>query len=209
MSGEWARLINNGPNAGDHFAAAFKEGMRTREQNMAKAAYAALIKDPNNDKALEALGRVNPEVAGQFMQQRREQAMKATEQFQGTIKTAAQMAQRMKAANPQMPDDQVYMQVRSGLIQMRMPGAEQAPAVYDKQYFDNVLALADPEKGPGSSEVVVTPQAGAPAFIYNKATGVSKQIVFPEGQAPKPLTDAEIQAMEGGQSQPEAGGFPE
>lgn len=175
-------MVQQGPNPGERFAAAFQQGQQTREQNMAKAAMAALVRDPNNQKALEALASVDPGSAQQFQHQRAQMAHDQLAQHQESIKAAAQIIQRVKASNPQMPDEQVYAIAHGAAIQAGIPGAELAPPTYNKQYFDGLLYMADPEKG--QQDRIITPQPGGGAWSMGQ-DGTLKQLIAPnDGSQP-------------------------
>ena len=216
-------VMFNQPNPGDRFAQGFQQGQERAKQNKLKAAMAALARDPNNQKAFEVLSEVAPEQAMQIQQQRQQQSMKALEGFQGTIKQAAEMAQNLKQQNPNMPDEQVYANVRRTLIGLRMPGAEQAPEQFDPQYFQGILSLANPQKpdnGPSSYQEFQLSQKD-PAYakhledrrgplIANNGDGtftvIPRAAVQGGGAVPPPPPGFEL---DGGPTPPASGNFPE
>jgi hypothetical protein len=57
------------PNVGGMIQQGIEKGQQQRQQNMAKGALAALVRDPTNQRALEALAQVDPQAAMQFKQQ--------------------------------------------------------------------------------------------------------------------------------------------
>jgi ATP/maltotriose-dependent transcriptional regulator MalT len=61
-------MVQQGPNPGERFAQAFQQGQQTARQNKARAAMAALVKDPTNANALAALAEVDPSSAMEFRQ---------------------------------------------------------------------------------------------------------------------------------------------
>jgi len=123
------------------------------KQNALDNALRQYATNPGDPNAVNALAQVDPRMAIQVRQQQAQAQQQGAEAFQGTIKSAAEMIQRMKQANPQMPDEQVYGTVRQTLIQMRAPGAEQSPEQFDPQYYQGILSMAGPPKvneGPSS-----------------------------------------------------------
>jgi hypothetical protein len=204
MAVNWALGLQQGPNAGEQFAGAFHQGQERARQNKGRAAMAALARDPTNKGALAALAEADPETAMRLQQQLHERSMKDLEQFQGTIKTAAEMLRNLKTRNPQLPDAEAYSVVRQSLIRMGAPGADHAPEQFDQGYFNGILSLADPEKGQ-QSRFVPVPQGGS--VLEVAPDGSDKWRVMPNGPPPADLTDDDIMRLEGGQSQPGSGGF--
>lgn len=124
----------------DGFANAFKEGRQVRDQNMAKAAYAALVKDPNNQKAFEALASVKPDLAQQFRQQQQQQAMAGLEQYREAIMGGAQIIRQVG-----VKDQATLDQARALAQQYRLP-VEHMPSQWGpeaEQYVGGIVRLAD------------------------------------------------------------------
>lgn len=166
----------------DGFANAFKEGRKARDENIAKAAYAALVRDPNNQKAFEALANVRPDLAEQIQQRRQQAAQEQIKEYQGTIQSAAEMAANLQARNPGAPKEQIYGAVRQGLIQMRAHGADQIPEQFSENHWNLISSLSKPPQEPRGR--IVTPQPGAGAWMLNDDGSIRELIKPNDGSQP-------------------------
>ena len=187
-------------NPGERFAQAFQQGMQVREQNIAKAAMAALARDPSNAKALDALAGVDPQAAMQFQQQQQQTQLKALDAHRDSIKIGAQIIRAFK-----VKDEASYQQAKQFAAQNGVD-ISQLPPSYDAGYVANVIHLADaldPEKMQGKD--IPVQQGGS--VLHVNPDGTTQWTVMPSGPVPQPLTDAQIQAMEGGQAPQAPGGF--
>jgi hypothetical protein len=110
---EWNALFN-APNAGQAFSQAFQQGQQTSQQNTARSAMAALIQDPNNQKALHALASVDPQAAQQFQQQQIEHTHQQLQLHQENILRGAEIIRQM-----QPKDDASWQQALRALISAR------------------------------------------------------------------------------------------
>ena len=195
-------LIGNYANPGEQFSQAFKQGQQTREQNMAKAAMAALVRDPSNANALSALAQVDPQSAMEFRKQQLEYTKAQLSQHQDSILKGAEI---IRQVNPQ--DQPSYTQALM-LAQQAGVDVSQVPQQYDKTYVDGVVHLADALKPQSADNAhFITPQPGGGAYMYDPRTGGVSTIIQPnDGTQPvgspvgaSPLTDEQIRAMKGGQ----------
>jgi hypothetical protein len=197
----WALGLQQG-NAGDAFAQAFKSGQETNRQNMARSAMAALVANPNNDKALQALASVDPQAAQQFQSQRFEQWKTQAAQHQDNIMKGAQLIRQAQPKN-----DADWQHLLSVAHQYGIDTTE-VPQHFDPQYVQGVVQLADtfaPQPGAQGKDIPVQ-QGGS--VLHINPDGTSRWAVMPAGDAPQPLTDDQIRAMEGGQAgHPSLGGF--
>lgn len=123
----------------------FDEFAEAQKKNALDNALRQYATNPNDPNAVNALAQVDPRLAIQVRQQQQTAQAQGAEQFQSTIKTAAEMIRNLKGQNPQMPDEQVYATVRQTLIANRAPGADQSPAQFDPQYYQGLLAMAAPK----------------------------------------------------------------
>jgi hypothetical protein len=165
----------------DGFANAFREGRQQRDQNIAKAAYAALVRDPNNQKAFEALAQVNPQVAQQFREQQQSQAMQAVEQHRDAIKVGATIIRQMK------PTAETWPQARSALRQYGIdPDALGVPQDFQPEYLNQIVSLADalnPQARENRSRII-TPQPGGGAFELGEDGNLRELIRPNDGSQP-------------------------
>jgi hypothetical protein len=209
MAVNWAIGLQQGPNAGEQFAGAFQQGQERAKQNKARAAAAALVRDPNNQGALAALAEVDPQSAMQFQEQQQKQALAGLEQHRDNILKGAQLIRQVQ------PKDQAsWDQVRSLATQMGIDVSE-VPPQFDPQYANGLVSIADafePQKGQ-NPQLVPIPQGGGVAR-WNPQTQQVEVMVQPNdvgapAGAPvaQPLTDEDIMRLEGGQSGSPAGGF--
>jgi hypothetical protein len=173
-------MVQQGPNPGERFAQAFQQGQQTREQNMAKAAMAALVKDPNNPKALAALAQVDPSAAMEFRKQQLEYVKANLAQHQDNILKGAEIIRQF---NPQ--DQAGYTQALAA-AQAAGIDVSQVPQQYDKSYVDGVVHLADALKPQSADNAhFITPQPGGGAYKYDPRTnGVTTLIQPNDGTQP-------------------------
>lgn len=173
-------LLASIPNAGQAFSDAFTKGQETGRQNKARAALAALAKNPSNTAALSALAEADPATAMEWRKNQLEVVKQSLAEHQDNILKGAEIIRQF-----QPKDQQSYT---AALVAAQHAGIDvsQAPQQFDPAYVDGIVKLADAFKPQGDgNQVVVTPQPGAPAFIYDKDTGGVKQIFAPNpgGQA--------------------------
>lgn len=171
---------------GGKIAAGFQQGQQTAEQNMAKAAMAALVQDPTNQRALQALARVDPASAQQFQQQHLESVRQQLAVHQDNILKGAEIIRQVQPKDQQSYSHALMIAQQAGV------DVSQVPQEYNPQYVDGVVKLADALKpqNTNSDQVVVTPQPGAPALIYNKQTGETRMLVAPNDGSHQPGTPA-------------------
>lgn len=134
------------PNAGEAFTQAFQQGQQTARQNRARAALAALAKDPNNTGALSALAESDPETAMQFRKQQLEYSKAQLAQHQDSILKGAQIVRELK------PTDQASWDRARALAAQAGVDISQVPAQFDPQYAQGVVHLADALDPKGRSE---------------------------------------------------------
>lgn len=166
-------MVQQGPNPGDRFAQAFQQGQATRQQNISKAAMAALARDPNNEKALEAWSQVDPQGAMQFQRQRQQDHLKSLDAHRDSIKIGAQIIRSFG-----VKDEQSYQAAKAFAAQSGVD-ISQLPPNFDAQYIQNVTHLADaldPEKV--QQDRIITPQPGGGAWAL-APDGTMKPLVMP------------------------------
>jgi hypothetical protein len=147
----WALGLQQGPNPGERFAQSFQQGMQQRQQDAERQAMAALVGDPNNQEALQALARSNPQAAMQFQERSRQQTLQGLEQHRDNIVRGAQIIRQFK------PQDQAgWDQVRQVAAQAGIDMSE-VPAQFDPQYVQGIVSIADAFK----------PQAGNEGFTLS------------------------------------------
>lgn len=180
MSGEWANGIRQ-YDPGAAFQQAFQQGQQTREQNMAKAAYAALVPDPSNDAALEALAGVNPEAAMQFKQQqaqaRQQEMEQAKAQLGAHYDSVLKGAQLIRQTQPkdQASWDQTLMLARQSGIDI-----SEVPPQFDPNYVQQIVQLADAFKPQERHNPQLVPfTQGGGVARYNQQTGQMETLVMP------------------------------
>jgi hypothetical protein len=146
MAVNWALGLQQGPNAGEQFAQSFQQGQERARQNKARAAAAALVRDPNNQGALQALAEIDPQSAMQFREQQQKQALAGLEQHRDNILKGAQLIRQVQ------PKDQAsWDQVRALATQMGIDVSE-VPPQFDPQYANGLVSIADafePQKSGG------------------------------------------------------------
>jgi hypothetical protein len=139
------------PNVGGMIQQGIEKGQQQRQQNMAKGALAALVRDPTNQRALEALAQVDPQAAMQFKQQQLEQTKAGLEQHRDNIIKGAQLIRQM---NPK--DDASWQQTLAVAHQAGID-VSQVPPHFDPQYIQGVIQLAD----------TFAPKAGGDGFTLS------------------------------------------
>lgn len=199
MSGAWAGLIRP-VDVGGQVMQGFQQGQQQAQQNKARAAAAALVRDPTNAAALEALASVDPGAAQQFQQQAHQQALTALEQHRDAIKTGAAIIRQIN------PKDQAgwtaalsaARQYGIDPAQMGIPESwEQGGAQYSQQLIGIANAL-DPQATNQGKDIPVAPGG---AVLHRNPDGTTQWVVAPAESVPtQPLTDEQIQQLEGGQA---------
>jgi hypothetical protein len=175
MAVNWALGLQQ-ENAGQAFNNAFVQGQKDNEAKAAKNALSTLVQNPNDTAALGNLARLDPKTAMDFRTQQATLLKQSLGEHADNVVKGAQIFRAIKTQNPGLPDDQVWARAVPALHQA---GITDAPVAYDPTYVQNALAIADALKPDTGNQVVVTPQPGAPAGIYDKSTGVYKQIFSP------------------------------
>jgi hypothetical protein len=176
----WNLGLQNG-NAGDAFAQAFQQGQQLKQQNMAKAAMAALVADPNNVKALQALASVDPQAAQQFQAQKAQMWLQQNAHHQENILKGAEIIRQL-----QPKDDASWQQAKAVAAQAGVDVSE-VPDHFDPNYVQGIVAIADAWKPQTQSDTQLVPyQQGGGVLRVNKQTGQVEQLVVPNDgtQAP-------------------------
>jgi hypothetical protein len=174
MPVNWGLGLQQGPNAGEAFANSFQQGQEQNRQNTARNAMAALVQDPNNQRALQALAQVDPQSAQQFQQQKLEMARQQMGQHYDNVLKGAQLIRQM-----QPKDDASWQAVLQTAHQAGIDISE-VPPHYDPQYVQSVVQLADAFKPQQENDIQNIPyQAGGGVLQYDKRTHQVHQLVVP------------------------------
>lgn len=203
MAVNWGLGLQHGPNPGERFAEAFQQGQQVRQQNIAKAATAALMRDPMNEKALEALAQVDPGAATQFQNQRREQAMAQLKDHQQAFEIGAKI---IRQVNPK--DQAGWDMALSAARQYGIdPDSLGVPRQFTPEYAQKVVAAADalaprsngghgaiPEFQDAIAQGLIPQGTTYQQFLQMKNPGMLSPVVLPEraeivstgGSAPPP-----------------------
>lgn len=171
MAVAWALGLQRG-NAGDAFAQAFQQGQQTNQQNTARAAMAALVTDPNNQRALQALASVDPQAAQQFQQQRHQQTMDALAQHRDNIIKGAEIFRQIN------PKDQASYSQALQLAQQAGIDISEVPQQYDPQYVAGVTQIANTFAPPHNPQLVPF-QPGGGVAAYDPQTQGVRLLVTP------------------------------
>lgn len=162
------------PNVGGMIQQGIEQGQQQRQQNMAKAAMAALVRDPSNQRALEALAQVDPQSAMQFRQQSQQQTQHGLEQHRENIIKGAQIFRQVG-----VKDEPSYQQARQMAAQMGID-ISGVPPNFDPQYVQGVIQLADtfaPQPQHNGQMVSYVPGGGVARL--NPQTGQLETLVMP------------------------------
>lgn len=176
MAVNWALGLQQGPNPGDRFADAFKQGQETARQNKARAAMGALARDPNNQKALEVLAEVDPQTAMQFREHQQKQAMAGLEQHRDAIQVGAKIIRQINPQNPEGWNQALGMMKQMGYD----PAQLGVPMDYNPQYVQGIVGLADamdPRKGEGMRYIPL--QQGGSIAAVDPRTNEAQMVVMP------------------------------
>jgi hypothetical protein len=170
------------PDIGGQMKKSFEDGRQQGMQNKARAAMAALARDPNNQGALEALASVDPQAAMQFRQQQQEAALKGLEVHREKIGIGAGIIEQVQ------PKDQAgWDQVLSLAQQMRIDISD-VPKVWDEtamKYADGMLKIhryLNPQREDKGR--IITPQPGAGAWMLNPDGSIKELIKPNDGSQP-------------------------
>lgn len=193
MAGEWLNALMQMPNAGASFAQGFEQARKSRiaEQQLAEERRWKM-EDRSREREKFALDKQKA----------------ALEQYKDKIEIGAKI---IAAINP--TDDASWQRAREVAKSYGVDvDALGVPQHYEKPYVDGLVALSGQKEAQGR---IITPQPGAGAWQLNP-DGTMKELIRPNDgsvavgapvNAPKPLTDEEMRALEGGQGQAGPGGF--
>jgi hypothetical protein len=182
MAVNWALGLMQ-TNPGEQFAQGFERGQQQRQQNMAKAAMAALVKDPNNQQALEALASVDPQSAMQFQQQKLEMAKQQLGAHYDSVLKGGEIIRQVQPKDQASWDQALAMAAQAGI------DISQVPRVWDEntaKYAQQLSGLADAFKPQPDNTQLIPYQQGGGVLARDKTTGAVTQLVVPNpgGQAP-------------------------
>jgi hypothetical protein len=168
MAVNWALGLMQ-TNPGEQFAQGFQQGQQQRQQNMAKAAMAALVKDPNNADALAALARVDPERAMDFRKQQLEYAKTQLGQHYDNVVRGGEIVRQVQPKDQASWDQALAMAAQAGI------DVSQVPRVWDEntaKYAQQLSGLADAFKPLSSDNMKYIPlQPGGSVARVNPQTG--------------------------------------
>lgn len=176
----WALGLQQGPGPGDRFMQAFQQGQQTHRQDAERQAMAALVANPNDSGALQALARANPQAAMQYQSQAQHQQQAGIEQHRENIIKGAQIFRQF-----QVKDEASYQAALRAAQQVGIDVRE-VPPTYNPQYVEGVVKLADTfaPQSPHNGQLVSYQQGGGVARI-NPQTGQLENLVIPnEGGHP-------------------------
>jgi hypothetical protein len=125
------------PNAGAAFAQAFQQGMAQNQERAKRQAMAALMADPNNGQAMNALAQMDPQAAMQFKSQQAEALKAQLAQHQDSILKGAEIIRQFQ------PKDQASYSQALQAAHIAGVDISQVPQEYNPQYVDGVVKLAD------------------------------------------------------------------
>lgn len=171
MAVNWALGLQQG-NAGDAFSGAFKQGLADNRTNMARSAMAALVANPKNARALQALASVDPAAAQQFQQQQLQQTQTDLEQHRDNIVKGAQILRQFQ------PKDQASYSQALAAAQQAGVDISQVPQQFDPQYVDGVIKLADTFAPQPNGQLVPFTDGGGVARI-NPQTHQPEVLIAP------------------------------
>ncbi len=178
--------FGRGLQQGQGFVDGITNNIRRNQQQGAFSQYAM---NPNDPNAINALARVDPEMA---LKARAQQAQTAQRQQEFTaeqqkiarenIIRGAQIVRQIQ------PKDQASWTQARATAQRLGIDVTQVPQEFDPQYVQGLIAAADafePQKAEASPYQIITPQPGAGAFRVDKRTGTTETLVAPnDGSRP-------------------------
>lgn len=189
------------PDVGGKIAKSFEDGQKAGMQNKARAAMAALVRDPSNQGALEALASVDPQAAAQFQQRQQEQAMAGLEQHREKIIMGAQIVRQMQ------PKDQAgWDQVRATAQRMGIDLAD-VPVEFNPQYVQGLVSVADafkPQSGQQDPGIIREYQIAAERGLVPPGTTYQQylQMRNPGMLAPVTIPENAVVEVPGGDNIP-------
>jgi hypothetical protein len=200
MAVNWGLGVQQG-NPGDAFAQAFQQGQQRRQQNMAKAAMAALVKDPNNQKALEALAQVDPGAAMQFQTQKLEIAKAQLGAHYENVLKGGEIIRQVQPKDQASWDQALAMAQHAGI------DISEVPRVWDEntaKYAQQLSGLADafkPKTEPQDPGIIREFDEATRRGLVPPGTTYSQYVAMrsPGAQAPVVLP-YNIQQVGGGQT---------
>jgi hypothetical protein len=163
---------------------------------MQQNALAGFAMNPGDPNAQGAAARYDPGAVMQYRQgQQSAQAQLSQEQIQTWHHYAASLAKW--ADTPQKWDQAIDYLLQSNHPDISTQALMQLKGHFDPALRQSFMAMGgQQDDNPNGSQVVVTPQPGAPAFIYDKSTGQTKQIFAPnDGSHPAGAPVQDIPAV--------------
>lgn len=141
------------PNPGQAFSQAFQQGQQRAQEERKKQALAALVGNPDDPRALEALAQIDPATAMQFKQRQAEMAMGQVQQNREQIRIGAQIIRQAQPRDQAGWEQALNVARQYGID----PDKLGVPRQFDPGYVQNIVGLAD----------ALDPknQAQAPSFI--------------------------------------------
>jgi hypothetical protein len=172
-------MVQQGPNPGERFAQAFQQGQQTRQQNMAKAAMAALSQRPEQRRW--RLAQVDPQGAMQFQQQQRQNHLKDLDAHRDSIKIGAEIIRSFNVKDEpsyQRPSQAIRGAERCG--HLAAPGHLRPKAMSPTSFI--WPTRSKPEKA--QQDRIITPQPGGGAWALGP-DGALHQLIAPnDGSQP-------------------------
>lgn len=184
----WALGLQQGPNAGEAFTAAFRQGQAQNQQNAERQAMAALVANPDDPRALQELARSNPQAAMQYQEHQQQRTLAGLEKHRENIVKGAQLIRQLQPKDQASWDQARAMAAQAGI------DVSEVPPQFDPQYVQGIVSIADafaPQQQHNPQLVPFT-QGGGVAR-YNPQTGQMETLVMPnEGghQAGSPVSGA-------------------
>ena len=174
-------LLAQYPNAGASFEQAFQQGLQRHQQMAGQNALSAYALNPDNQGALAQAIQTNPDAAIQLMNantsRQREQAAMSQQQHEQWVKYAGNLAKW--ADTPQKWDQAIDYLLSSNHPEVSTQELQALKGHFDPALRASFMAQAGLQDDTDQSQVVVTPQPGMPAFIYDKKTGQAHELFAP------------------------------
>lgn len=213
---DWS-LFAQPADIGGHFKQGYETAKAAREKAYQGSVMSALAQNPNDTGAISALAQVNPEGAMQYQDYQSKRQMthqKAqTDQLEMHRENIVKGAQIIRQVAPK---DQAGWDQALSVAQQAGIDLTHVPRQYDPQYTQGMVQLADtfePVKPEASNNQFLINDNGV--YVGDRRAGTVREAIRANDgthapgtpvNAPHIMTDAEMLALEGGQT-PGSGNF--
>jgi hypothetical protein len=177
------------PNVGGMIQQGIEKGQQQRQQNMAKGALAALVRDPTNQRALAALAQVDPERAMEFRKTQLQYGDKSHEEWAKIVAHAAKAA-----TTPEAWDATIDQFVQMGHPEAAQLKGKFSPALRQAYMAQGGLDDSQDPQDPGMireyeigrAKGLIDPKLSYMQYMQTARPGMTSPVTIPYGSTVTP-----------------------